>query len=65
MDDKVCQYCKKKLVPIGKARKKGKRTHNDWDTRKYHKKCFIKIKEIEKIDDKFSNNINDYVDFLT
>lgn len=55
MDNRVCQYCKKTLVSIGRARKGGKRTHNDWNDRKYHKKCFIKIKEIQKLDEKYSS----------
>ena len=34
-----CEYCDKPLVAIGTARGNGKRSHTDWDTRKYHKKC--------------------------
>ena len=34
-----CEYCDKPLVAIGTARGNGKRSHSDWDTRKYHKKC--------------------------
>lgn len=33
-----CQYCYKKLRPIGSARKNGA-NHDDWEDRKYHKKC--------------------------
>jgi len=35
-----CKLCGKSLVPIGRARKNGK-SHNDWDTRQYHKKCWF------------------------
>lgn len=34
-----CWACGKKLVPIGHARENGK-DHSDWETRKYHKKCW-------------------------
>jgi len=37
-----CKLCKRKLVPIGRSRKNGK-FHNDWNTREYHKKCWLKI----------------------
>ena len=35
-----CEYCGKPLKAIGTARKNGKKTHNDWDTRKLHKSCW-------------------------
>lgn len=35
-----CQYCFKSLVPIGDRRKNGA-PHKDWDSRQYHKKCWI------------------------
>lgn len=38
MESKKCVYCDKNLRPIGNARKNGK-LHNDWESRKYHKKC--------------------------
>lgn len=34
-----CVYCGKVLVKIGRKRVNGK-NHDDWDDRKYHKKCF-------------------------
>lgn len=37
-----CYYCKKTLIPIGNSRTNGK-FHDDWKTRKYHKKCWIEI----------------------
>ena len=39
-----CFHCGKSLVTIGRQRKKGKRTHNDWSSRVYHKKCFKELK---------------------
>ena len=38
-DKPTCELCKKTLVSIGSSRSNGK-CHNDWTTRKYHKKCF-------------------------
>ncbi len=35
----LCEYCNKPLRAIGHARKNGK-NHNDWSTRKLHKKCW-------------------------
>ena len=35
-----CVKCGKALTAIGTARTNGKKTHADWATRKYHKKCF-------------------------
>ena len=35
----VCLKCGKKLVPVGSSRVNGK-AHDDWDTRRYHKKCW-------------------------
>ncbi len=35
-----CKECGKPLKSIGTARKNGKKTHGDWATREYHKKCF-------------------------
>tara|TARA_R100000388_G_scaffold69134_1_gene49971 strand:+ start:64 stop:252 length:189 start_codon:yes stop_codon:yes gene_type:complete len=34
-----CKYCDKPLRAFGKERKNGK-SHDDWETREYHKKCF-------------------------
>ena len=36
-----CEYCGKPLKAIGTARKNGKKTHNDWESRKLHKKCWL------------------------
>ena len=40
---KHCLHCGKALRPIGTSRKNGK-AHDDWATRKYHKKCWVEIK---------------------
>lgn len=39
-----CTLCGKPLVSIGTSRKNGKATHNDWGTRRLHKKCWVEIK---------------------
>jgi len=42
-----CKHCLKSIVAIGDGRKNGK-NHNEWKSRKYHKKCYIEIlKNIE------------------
>jgi hypothetical protein len=41
MSKKKCEYCHTALVAIGRARANGKQTHNDWASRKYHKKCYL------------------------
>jgi hypothetical protein len=51
-----CELCKKKLVAIGRDRSRGKKTHTDWKTRKYHKKCYIIIKDRELLDRLYSGN---------
>ncbi len=44
-----CLYCKGPLVPMGNARKNGK-SHNDWEKRELHKKCFVQgIKTLQGI----------------
>jgi hypothetical protein len=40
----LCFYCMKKLVPIGNSRINGKKSHDDWDSRIFHKKCWKKIR---------------------
>lgn len=35
-----CEYCGGRLQPIGLSRANGK-THPDWGTRRYHKKCWV------------------------
>jgi hypothetical protein len=37
-----CEKCKKALVAIADKRQNGK-IGNDWDTRKYHKKCYKEL----------------------
>ena len=36
-----CCCCGRKLVPIGDARTNGTWRHNDWSSRRYHKKCWL------------------------
>ena len=47
-----CLYCNKRLIIIGIGRKNGipVGNHNgqDWDNRKYHKKCFKELKDIQE-----------------
>ena len=45
----ICKHCGGNLVPIGLARKNGK-SHYDWDAREYHKKCWIRMLVIKKMD---------------
>lgn len=47
MPNKKCEYCDKPLVSIGRERANGKRSHGDWETRKYHKKCWKQMKDDE------------------
>ena len=48
-----CEYCNKPLKKIGNNRKNGKHftanNGNDWNERKYHKKCYKEVKDREKI----------------
>jgi hypothetical protein len=37
---RTCKGCGKPLVAIGRARANGKRSHDDWKSREYHKKCW-------------------------
>ena len=41
----ICDRCDKRLVPIGRSRKNGVRHHDDWDTRRLHKKCWLEQEE--------------------
>lgn len=43
-EKKLCWKCGAVMTPIGRARKRGKRTHDDWESRTFHKKCFTKVK---------------------
>lgn len=47
-----CEFCNKKIVPIGNSRKNGK-NHSDWYNRKYHKKCWVTMMEFEMIKKKY------------
>jgi hypothetical protein len=40
---KQCLCCQGRLVSIGTSRANGKRTHHDWDSREFHKKCWKDI----------------------
>ena len=50
-----CEECGGKLVAIDNRRLNGK-DHDDWDTRKYHKKCWIKIQKGEDTDTESDSN---------
>lgn len=41
-----CFYCGKRLVRIGSRRENGA-NHRDWDSRKYHKSCLLKLENGE------------------
>ena len=45
-----CEYCNGPLVKIGKARANGK-DHIDWESRRYHKKCFKELQTQRRIED--------------
>tara|TARA_R110000868_G_scaffold230762_2_gene484019 strand:- start:779 stop:946 length:168 start_codon:yes stop_codon:yes gene_type:complete len=40
-----CLLCKKTIVAIGTSRENGA-NHNDWNNRKYHKKCYKELQWI-------------------
>ena len=42
-----CEWCGGILVAVGSARANGA-DHDDWTTRKLHKRCFKEKREIEK-----------------
>lgn len=50
MPNKKCEYCGGTLVAIGRERANGKRSHDDWETRRYHKKCWKEMKD-DEVDD--------------
>jgi hypothetical protein len=55
-----CKYCNKSIVSIHNERKNGKKTSpnlNDWETREYHKKCRLRILEIQRIKRLIENNL--------
>ena len=39
---RMCEWCGRHLSVIGDVRENGKESHTDWETRKDHKKCWIK-----------------------
>lgn len=43
-----CHECYRKLVAIGTARANGVEHHDDWDRRKYHKKCWKLIQSSDE-----------------
>ena len=50
MPNKKCEHCGRALVAIGRDRENGKQSHDDWSTRKYHKKCWKEVQEAEEAD---------------
>ena len=42
-----CLACGKPLKLIGVERVNGRRNYKDWETREYHKQCYLKIKKEE------------------
>lgn len=53
-----CHSCCGRLVAIGNSRVNG-RDHDDWGTRKYHKKCWLAIKKRQEEDDACSTEEDD------
>jgi len=49
MENKYCSRCQKVLQAIGNSRKNGKK-HDDWESRKMHKKCWLIDKKIRLFD---------------
>ena len=39
---RTCEWCGRHLQVFGLVRENGKKTHTDWETRKDHKKCWVK-----------------------
>lgn len=54
---KLCLHCNKPLVAIGTNRKNGA-PHGDWDTRKYHKKCWADVKYEKELKQKIQANLD-------
>ena len=46
LNNRICLYCNKTLRKIGRDRKTCHQHFYDWQTRKYHRKCFYIIKNI-------------------
>lgn len=53
---RVCEMCGGHLVVIGRDRKNGSRRYKDWDTRKFHKKCWKRIMKKEEDRDREYDN---------
>ena len=49
MENKYCTRCQKVLQVVGNSRKNGKK-HDDWESRKMHKKCWLIDKKIRLFD---------------
>eukprot|EP01048_Picozoa_sp_COSAG05_P008754 COSAG05_NODE_684_length_7947_cov_117.612603_7_plen_74_part_00 len=52
-ETRKCQHCGGTLRVIGRQRKNGKPSYtghsfDDWSQRKYHKKCYREVKELEQ-----------------
>lgn len=43
----LCDHCGKRLVPVGHERLNGK-NHQDWPSRRLHKKCWLIQQKIAK-----------------
>ena len=50
LDSRLCLECFRPLVPIGTSRANGA-WHNDWESRRYHKRCWSRIDESESDSD--------------
>jgi hypothetical protein len=44
-EKRVCLLCSKPLQKIGKWRRNGKKTRNDWQNRSYHVQCYKVLKK--------------------
>lgn len=53
-----CLRCGRKLVPVGYARANGA-SHNDWDSRQFHKCCWVGLGQWER--DVYWDNCRVYV----
>jgi len=38
-----CIRCGRPLQAIGRARRNGKQSHDDWTARRYHKQCWVAL----------------------
>lgn len=58
MNNNKCLKCGKTLKAIGDNRKNGK-SHKDWNTRQYHKKCWLDYIIIKDFIEREINKPND------